>query len=380
MPAYKDEKSRKWFASFYYKDWDGQSRKKLKRGFETKKEAITYERNFTVKMSGSLNMLFEDYFELYKADVIGTIRLNTWMTKEHMIRTKILPFFSGMKMSEIKPVVVKKWHNVLLNIENAEGESYKPTYLKSIHAQLSCMFNHAVKYYGLRQNPCKVTGRIGKQRSDEEVEFWTKEEYLQFIEAVKDKDISFYAFEILYWTGIRLGELRALTKADFDFDKKTMRISKSAQRINGEEVITDPKTPKSKRTIMLPDFLVRELKDYFLKIEYFSEDEQIFPKCKTYFNDVTIAFRTNRKDRELISKKIVMSGLSRQDYMTNAILNAPIKVFATRNVIDSCKNELQEILLELKRVKQYGELDAGYRHELKMITEIIEAAIREKSL
>ena len=63
-----------------------------------------------------------------------------------------------------------------------------------------------------------------------------------------------------------------------------MRISKSAQRINGEEVITDPKTPKSKRTIMLPDFLVRELKDYFLKIEYFSEDEQIFPKCKTYFN------------------------------------------------------------------------------------------------
>ena len=81
-----------------------------------------------------------------------------------------------------------------------------------------------------------------------------------------------------------MGELRALTKADFDFDKKTMRISKSAQRINGEEVITDPKTPKSKRTIMLPDFLIRELKDYFLKIKYFSEDEQIFPKCKTYFN------------------------------------------------------------------------------------------------
>ncbi|MEL3913510.1 cysteine-rich KTR domain-containing protein [Treponema pedis] len=42
--------------------------------------------------------------------------------------------------------------------------------------------------------------------------------------------------------------------------------------------------PKCKRTIMLPDFLIRELKDYFLKIEYFSEDEQIFPKCKTYFN------------------------------------------------------------------------------------------------
>lgn len=56
-----------------------------------------------VKMSGLLIMLFEDYFELYKADVIGTLRLNTCMTKEHRIRTKILSFFSGMKMSVIKP-------------------------------------------------------------------------------------------------------------------------------------------------------------------------------------------------------------------------------------------------------------------------------------
>ena len=101
MPAYKDEKSGKWFVSFYYKDWDGESRKKLKRGFETKKDAIAYKRNFTVKMSGSLNMLFEDYFELYKSDVIGTVRLNTWMTKEHMIRTKILPFFTSVDRKSV---------------------------------------------------------------------------------------------------------------------------------------------------------------------------------------------------------------------------------------------------------------------------------------
>lgn len=220
MPAYKDKNTGKWYVSFYYEDWDGQTQKKFKRGFETKKEALDYEKKFSIKMKGSLNMLFEDFYELYKEDVKESVRLNTWLTKEHMIRTKVLPFFSGMKISEIKPVVVKKWHNVLLTIENAEGEKYKPTYSKSIHAQLSCIFNHAVKFYGLRQNPCKVTGRIGKRKSDDEVEFWTKEEYTSFIEKVKDKDISFYAFEILYWTGIRIGELRALTKADFDLGKK----------------------------------------------------------------------------------------------------------------------------------------------------------------
>lgn len=284
MPAYKDKKAGTWYASFYYKDWDNQSHKKMKRGFLTKKEATTFERKFTIKMSGSLNMTFENFYELYKDDIKETVRLNTWMSKEHMITTKILPFFGELKMNEIKPVTVKKWHNVLLSMENAEGNTYKPTYLKSIHAQLSAIFNHAVTFYGLRQNPCKVTGRIGKRKSDDEVEFWTKEEYLKFSEAVKDKDISFYAFEILYWTGIRLGELRALTKPDFDFEKKTMRISKSTQTIQGKEVVTDPKTAKSKRTITLPDFLVDELKDYFLKIEYFEDEVPIFPKCKSYFN------------------------------------------------------------------------------------------------
>ena len=284
MPAYKDFKTGKWYSSLYYKDWDGRNTRKLKRGFETKKEAITYERNFTIKMDGSLNMLFEDFFELYKSDVIGSIRLNTWLNKENLIRTKVLPFFGKLKISDIQPITVKKWHNILYSMDNAEGNIYKPTYLKSIHAQLSCILNHAVKYYGLKQNPCKVTGRIGKRKSDDEVEFWTKEEYLEFIEAVKDKDISYYSFQILYWTGIRLGELRALTKNDFDFEKKTMRINKSTQRIQGKDVVNDPKAPKSKRTIVLPDFLVNELKDYFLKIAYFENEDPIFPKCKTYFN------------------------------------------------------------------------------------------------
>lgn len=58
-------------------------------------------------MEGSLNMLFEDFYELYKEDVKESVRLNTWLTKEHMIRTKVLPFFSGMKIIETKPVVVK---------------------------------------------------------------------------------------------------------------------------------------------------------------------------------------------------------------------------------------------------------------------------------
>jgi integrase len=77
--------------------------------------------------------------------------------------------------------------------------------------------------------------------------FWTKDEYTKFSEAMMDKPLSYYAFEMLYWCGIRLGELLALTYGDFDFEKQTVRINKSYQCIKGKDVVTTPKTKKSNR-------------------------------------------------------------------------------------------------------------------------------------
>ena len=77
--------------------------------------------------------------------------------------------------------------------------------------------------------------------------FWTKEQYLKFAEVMMDKPLSFYAFEMLYWCGIREGELLALTPADFDFEKRTVTINKSYQRLNGQDLIT---TQKPKRAIV----------------------------------------------------------------------------------------------------------------------------------
>ena len=99
-----------------------------------------------------------------------------------------------------------------------------------------------------------------------------------------DKPISFYAFEILYWCGLRLGELLALTAADFDFDKSTVRINKSYQRIGGEDIVTDPKTAKSIRTVQMPDFLAEEIKDYIKSLYGMGNDERIFPISKNYLH------------------------------------------------------------------------------------------------
>lgn len=165
-------------------------------------------------------------------------------------------------MNEITAADVIKWQNELIAYKDENGVGYSMTYRKTMHNQLSCIFIHACKYYNLRNNPARQAGCMGREESKEML-FWTTEEYKRFSEAIIDKSMSYYAFEMLYWTGMRLGECLALTMEDFDFNKNTVRICKSYQRLEGKDVITTPKTKKSNRTIKLPKFLAEEMKVYF---------------------------------------------------------------------------------------------------------------------
>ena len=117
-----------------------------------------------------------------------------------------------------------------------------------------------------------------------EMLFWTKEEYKKFSFEMMDKPVSFYAFEMLYWCGIREGELLALTAADFDFEKETVRINKSYQRLHGEDVITTPKTKKSNRMIKIPKFLCEEMQEYLNLLYELKKKDRIFTVTKSYLH------------------------------------------------------------------------------------------------
>ena len=158
------------------------------------------------------------------------------------------------------------WQNELLAYRDEKRKPYSQTYLKTLHNQLSAIFNHAVRFYDLHSNPAAKAGNMGTEERREML-FWTKEEYQKFAEEMMDKPISYYAFQMLYWTGIREGELLALTPADFDFERGTVKISKTYQRLKGKDVITSPKTKKSNRTIQMPDFLCEEMQEFF-KMQY----------------------------------------------------------------------------------------------------------------
>ena len=155
--------------------------------------------------SADLDMDFEAFTELYANDVKNRLKENTWLTKEHIIRTKILPYFGKMKISGIGTKEIIAWQNELLAYRDEKRNPYSQTYLKTVHNQLSAIFNHAVRYYDLRSNPAAKAGNMGSEEHKEML-FWTKEEYKKFADEMMDKPVSYYAFQMLYWCGIREGD------------------------------------------------------------------------------------------------------------------------------------------------------------------------------
>ena len=122
---------------------------------------------------------------------------------------------------------------------------------------------------------------MGTKKSREML-FWTREEYEKFSEAIMDKPLAYYAFEMLYWCGLREGELLALTPSDFDFEKGTVSVSKTYTRLNRKDVITTPKTEKSNRTVQMPQNVCDKMRDYIQSLYKPEPDERIFPFTK-YF-------------------------------------------------------------------------------------------------
>jgi integrase len=282
MAAFKD-KNGTWFTSFRFTDWKGERKQKVKRGFSTKREALEWERQFLQQKTADLTMTFEAFIKIYVNDMRNRIKRHTWQTKSSIIENKLLPYFKDKKMAEITPKDVIQWQNEMIAFRDTKGKAFSPTYLKTLHNQLSAIFNHAVRYYELKSNPAAKAGNMGKEKSKEML-FWTKEEYLKFADSMMDKPISFYAFEMLYWCGIRLGELLALTPADFDFSKGAVSINKSYQRIGKDDIISDPKTPKSNRIIKMPDFLCEEMQEYINSLYGHEPTDRIFLITKSYLH------------------------------------------------------------------------------------------------
>ncbi|MBQ2923018.1 MAG: site-specific integrase [Clostridia bacterium] len=277
MPTYKDEKTGLWYCKFVYTDWMGQKKQKKKMGFRLQKEAKQFELDFLSKNAQSCDIRFCDLIEIYMDDCKARLKPTTYKGKQDVLEKHIIPYFKNFKVNEIQAMTVRRWQTELIN----DPKKYKPTYLRTLNSQLSAIFNFAVKYYGLPYNPVQRSGPMGKKKSDL-MQFWKPDEFQLFIEAVSDKVMSKVIFNLLYWTGMRSGELLALTLNDFDFEERTVSINKNFARVDGEDLFLEPKTPKSRRKITLPQFVCDMVKDYADKLYGYDPSDRLFEITKHY--------------------------------------------------------------------------------------------------
>lgn len=270
MPAYKDGNT--WFAKFYYQDWTGDRKVKKKRGFRTKKEALEFERDFIAKASGinnsiTMSDLCDQFLDFKKSRVKPT----TLRSYRQAIDNHIKPFFKSRPASSITPLDVIRW-------QNSQYETSAGNTLHVRHVVLSSVFNFGKKYYSLQTNPAAEAGFQIKEEAPK-LKFWTKEQYDEFISSLSDpKDIVLY--DTLYWSGMRVGELLALTFDDIDWDNNSLKINKNMVRVDGKNIVYSPKTKSSVRDVLMPEFYMEELKEY---------SDRIYDKSGRIFESVSNA-------------------------------------------------------------------------------------------
>lgn len=266
-----------WHIQFRYTDWTGTRRKTSRKGFKTKKEAEDWVMHFLLQQSSDPGMSLNDFWEIYKADMSLRLKETTMSNKEYLMKSKVLPYFGELPINEISIAKIRKWQGEMM------GKGYKPTYLKTINNQLSAVMNYAVRFYELKENPCQRAGTMGKSKADERP-FWTLEEFQTFLEAVSDKHESWIGFQIMFWTGIRVGELLALKVEDVDLDNRTIRIDETYSRLGKKDIISTPKTESSNRVITIHEELAEDLREYISTLYRPRAKSRLFPeKTKRFF-------------------------------------------------------------------------------------------------
>lgn len=274
MSIYKDSKRNTWYFRVYVEDNNGIKKQKCRSGFKTKAEAKQEELKFISSYNQNrANITFYELYKTYLKDRKQRLKLQSIKTIECRFETHILPYFKDYEIDKINNKSYIEWKEQII----AKNLSYR--YKTSLHTSMVAILNYAMTFYDLEKNIASKVGNFSKNDFTKKVDFWTYDEFLQFINVVDD--IVYYSFfSILYFTGMRLGECMALNWNDFkdgyiDINKSLTKCKND----NGNYILNCPKTYSSIRKIKLDEIsinILNNLKQYYNQYIGFSNEWFIF--------------------------------------------------------------------------------------------------------
>jgi integrase len=253
VPVYKDNKRNTWYIATRKRDIQGNLKYIKKRGFKTRKEAQIAEASLILTMTEKKQTFKELYFNYieYQKNKLKPRSLQCMVSRFEL---HLLPYFQNKDITKINTKDIVEWQNIM------NDKQYSAKYKNVIHTHLSSILKYACQHYGLKQNVASIVGGFKDDKVKNKIEFWTYEEFEQFISAVDDLTYKTF-FSLLYYTGLRLGEALALNWNDINND--TLSVNKTISQRLG--VITSPKTKSSVREVLMPLKVVNLLKEHYNK-------------------------------------------------------------------------------------------------------------------
>ncbi len=289
MAIYKNSKNNTFYFRVYLTQSDGTKVQKQKNGFKTKREASNaevqmilenerYLQNKKEQEEHTMIISFTELVENYKKYMKVKQKRNSYRCITNRIETHLLPYFKSFNdISKISAQDYIDWQTKI------EEKNYTYSYKKNLHGAMVTLLNHAVKFYGLKENIASKVSNFSKSKDyQKNVNFWDYSEYQKFIKVV-DNNLYKLLFETLYYTGMRLGECLALNWDDLNGNYISVCKTISKELIDGVRAITPPKTKSSTRNILIDDNLKNELLEY----KKYCETKMEFKNSWFIFGDLT---------------------------------------------------------------------------------------------
>lgn len=273
MPVY-EEKTRvngqkRYFIRTYVKDVNGNRKQITKHnkdwiGREGKKEAEWEEKRLQCSIVSYQKITLNELATEYLSFIENTVKLSTRKKISDNLRLHILPSLGDKDIAKLNTQDILTWHKQI------QQNKFSNSYLKDIHGTLVTFLNYGCKFYNLEKNVASIVGNFKFTDSNKKkISYLTIDEFNHFIK--QEKNVIYKCFfTILFFTGLRKGELWALKWENVDFQNKTLSTPCAYNPRNG--AITTPKTAKSNRIIFISDVVLETLKE----MEKYKTDEFVF--------------------------------------------------------------------------------------------------------
>lgn len=263
---YKDDERGTYYFRVNFKNFLGKRKETMRRGFisieEAEKARLDFLANHTNDCTMPFTAVVNNYFEYCESE--KNLRESTLYTRRCIVATHIVPFFGHKPINKIHQRDVLAWHHHL----KLNNSNFSDAYLYEISKTLIFIFKFAVNFLDLSNNVAEKCGYIGHARTKHD-DFWTESDFNYFIQTLNnsmlnktnnihrkvDNFLLTIGFKILFFMGLRIGELFGLTIANFDMVSKELKIN---QQYHNKKLCA-VKTKASNRTLPICDSVYNDL-------------------------------------------------------------------------------------------------------------------------